>query len=198
MDGSQEAARTKLVVGLGNPGSKYVGTRHNVGFEVLETLARRLQADAPRAKFEGQMTQVNLAGSPVILFWPLTYMNESGRAVAAAVKFFKINPEVDLLVISDDLSLPLGKLRLRARGSAGGQKGLNDILRVLASQSIARLRVGIDPPPAGWDVADYVLSRSRKDEQDELRLALQNAADAVELWSRSGIETCMNKFNGAN
>ncbi len=98
-------------------------------------------------------------------------------------------------MISDDLSLPLGKLRMRARGSSGGQKGLNDILRALGTQEIARLRVGIEPPPPQWDVADYVLSRFRKEEQDVIRIAYENAADAVELWCREGIETCMNKVN---
>ena len=192
---TEEAPKTKLVVGLGNPGSKYVGTRHNVGFDVLDVLAKRVAAEAPRAKFEGQLTTVKIAGSPAILFWPLTYMNESGRAVAAAVRFYKIDPEADLLVICDDISLPLGKLRLRARGSSGGQKGLNDILRAVASQAIARLRVGIEPPPAGWDVADYVLSRFRKDELDAMRVATVQAADAVELWCQLGIDACMNKIN---
>lgn len=193
---TEEALKTKLVVGLGNPGSKYAGTRHNVGFEVLESLARRGVADAPRPKFDGQMTTIQLAGAAAVhLFWPLTYMNQSGRAVAAAVRFYKIDPEVDLLVICDDMSLPLGKLRMRARGSSGGQKGLNDILRALASQAIARLRVGIEPAPPGWDVADYVLSRFRKDEQDAVKVAIENAADAVELWCRSGIDACMNQIN---
>lgn len=194
---TEDAPKTRLVVGLGNPGSKYAGTRHNIGFDVLEVLARRIGADAPRAKFEGQLTAIKLADQPVILFWPLTYMNESGRAVAATTKFYKLAPESDLLVICDDLSLPLGKLRLRARGSSGGQKGLNDILRTLASQEIARLRIGIEPAPDGWDVADYVLSRFRKDEQAVIELAREQAADAVELWCRAGIDVCMNKINSA-
>jgi len=129
------------------------------------------------------------------LLWPLTYMNESGRSVAAAARFYKIDPEVDLLVICDDLSLPLGKLRMRARGSSGGQKGLNDILRALGSQSIARLRIGIEPPPANWDVADYVLSRFRKEEQESIKTTVERAADSVELWCRLGIDACMNQIN---
>ena len=192
---TDEAPKTRLVVGLGNPGSKYVGTRHNVGFEVLEVLAKRARADAPRAKFDGQLTTIKLPSGPAILFWPLTYMNESGRAVAAAARFYKIEPESDLLVICDDLSLPLGKLRMRARGSSGGQKGLNDIIRALATQEIARLRVGIEPTPAGWDAADYVLSRFRKEEQETMREAIERAAAAVELWCQLGIEACMNRIN---
>jgi len=192
---TDEAPKTKLVVGLGNPGSKYSATRHNVGFDVLDVLAKRMVADAPRAKFDGQLTTTKVAAVPTILFWPLTYMNESGRAVAAAARFYKIEPESDLLVICDDLSLPLGKLRLRARGSSGGQKGLNDIIRAMGTQEIARLRVGIEPVPAGWDAADYVLSRFRKEEQETIREAVERAADAVELWCQLGIEACMNRIN---
>ena len=186
-----------LFVGLGNPGPKYASTRHNIGFDVLEILARRQAADSPRMKFDGQLTTIKVAGQPVILFWPLTYMNESGRAVAAAVKFYKLDPIGDVLVVCDDLSLPLGKLRVRARGSSGGQKGLGDILRALGTQDIARLRVGIEPAPSNWDVADYVLSRFRKDEQDVIAVAKERAADAVELWCREGTANCMNKINGS-
>ncbi|MCC6507914.1 MAG: aminoacyl-tRNA hydrolase [Pirellulaceae bacterium] len=186
-----------MVVGLGNPGPKYASTRHNIGFDVLEILARRQAADSPRMKFDGQLTTIKVAGQPVILFWPLTYMNESGRAVAAAVKFYKLDPIGDVLVVCDDLSLPLGKLRVRARGSSGGQKGLGDILRALGTQDIARLRVGIEPAPSNWDVADYVLSRFRKDEQDVIAVAKERAADAVELWCREGTTNCMNKVNGS-
>ena len=192
---SLDAPKTKLVVGLGNPGSKYVGTRHNVGFDVIEVLRQRSVAEAPRAKFDGQITTARLAAGSVLLFWPWTFMNESGRAVAAAVRFYKIEPAEDLLVICDDLSLPLGKLRMRARGSSGGQKGLKDILQSLGTEAVARLRVGIEPAPAGWDVADYVLSRFRKDEQDTIGVAIHEAADAVELWCQKGIDACMNKIN---
>lgn len=192
---SQEAPKTKMIVGLGNPGSKYVGTRHNVGFDVLDVLGRRLFADAPRAKFDGQLATGTFADGQILLFWPWTFMNESGRAVSAAVRFYKIDPQSDLLVICDDLSLPLGKLRMRARGSSGGQKGLKDILQSLGTEAIGRLRVGIEPAPTGWDVADYVLSRFRKDELDSMAVAIQEAADAVELWCRLGIDACMNKIN---
>ncbi len=192
---TDEAAKTRLIVGLGNPGPKYAATRHNVGFDVLDVLSKRHLADAPRAKFEGQLTTIKLAGNPVILFWPLTYMNESGRAVAAAVKFYKLGATTDVLVICDDLSLPLGKLRMRARGSSGGQKGLGDILRALGTQDVARLRVGIEPAPDSWDVADYVLSRFRKDEQATIDVARVLAADAAELWCREGIDVAMNRIN---
>ena len=187
--------KTRLIVGLGNPGPKYASTRHNIGFDVLEILTKRHLADAPRTKFEGQQTTIKVAGQPVLLFWPLTYMNESGRAVSAAVKFYKLAPTTDVLIICDDLSLPLGKLRMRARGSSGGQKGLGDILRALGTQDVARLRVGIEPAPANWDVADYVLSRFRKEEQGTIEVAKEQAADAVELWCREGVDASMNKIN---
>jgi PTH1 family peptidyl-tRNA hydrolase len=192
---TDEPAKTRLIVGLGNPGPKYAATRHNIGFDVLEILSRRHLAETPRMKFEGQISTISLAGGPAHLFWPLTYMNESGRAVSAAVKFYKLAPTTDVLVICDDLSLPLGKLRMRARGSSGGQKGLGDILRALGTQDVARLRVGIEPAPANWDVADYVLSRFRKDEQAAIDVAREQAADAVELWAREGIDTAMNRTN---
>jgi peptidyl-tRNA hydrolase, PTH1 family len=185
----------KLVVGLGNPGAKYAGTRHNVGFDVLEELAQRLGATDRRAKFEGEMASTTIAGAPVTLLWPLTFMNASGRCVAAVARFYKIEPESDILVVCDDLSLPLGKLRMRARGSSGGQKGLNDILRAFGTQTLARLRVGIEPPPEHWDVADYVLSRFRKDEQDSVAEATRKAADAARLWCEQGIDYCMNIVN---
>ncbi len=191
-----ESGNYRLVVGLGNPGAKYAHTRHNIGFDVLDVLARRRLAETPRVKFEGQIASMRLGDQSVLLFWPQTYMNESGRAVAAAAKFYKLNPQTDVLVLCDDMSLPLGKLRIRARGSSGGQKGLKDILRALASEEIARLRIGIEPAPAGWDVADYVLSRFRKDEQDTIAVAIETAADAVEMWCQLGTDACMNKFNG--
>lgn len=192
---TDETAKTRLIVGLGNPGPKYASTRHNIGFDVLEILSKRHMADAPRSKFEGLQTTIKLDGNAVHLFWPLTYMNESGRAVAAAVKFYKLTPSTDVLVICDDLSLPLGKLRLRARGSSGGQKGLGDILRALGTQDVARLRVGIEPAPANWDVADYVLSRFRKDEQATIDIAKEEAGDAAMLWCREGIDVAMNRIN---
>ncbi|MEZ6080498.1 MAG: aminoacyl-tRNA hydrolase [Pirellulaceae bacterium] len=168
-----------MVVGLGNPGPKYSGTRHNVGFDVLDHLSRSHSAAAVRAKFEGQLTTVTIADTTLLLVWPLTYMNESGRCVKAVAQFYKIDPLSDLLVICDDLSLPLGKLRVRSKGSAGGQKGLNHILQVFGTQEIPRLRIGIDPAPPQWETADYVLGRFRSDEKPVIGQAIQEAANAV-------------------
>lgn len=185
----------KLIVGLGNPGDKYKGTRHNIGFDVLDELSNRTTGSKV-AKFEGQLIQTTLGGQTAILLWPLTMMNLSGRSVGAVSKFYKIEP-ADILVICDDLALPLGKLRFRGKGSAGGQKGLADILRVLGNDELARLRIGIDATPAGWDTADYVLSRFKKDEVCIVDNAVKRAADGVIDWATSGIDYCMNRYNSS-
>lgn len=185
----------KVVVGLGNPGEKYNGTRHNIGFAVLDELARR-GGGTKVGKFEGQLLQMTLGGQPAILLWPLTMMNLSGRSVGSVTKFYKVELS-DILVVCDDLALPLGKIRFRAKGSAGGQKGLADILRVLESEAVARLRVGIDATPEGWDTADYVLSRFKSDEKSVVETAVSRAADGVVDWITSGIEHCMNRYNSS-
>jgi PTH1 family peptidyl-tRNA hydrolase len=185
----------KVVVGLGHPGEKYNGTRHNIGFAVLDELARR-NGGTKVGKFEGQLLQITSGGQQAILLWPLTMMNLSGRSVGAVTKFYKVELS-DILVVCDDLSLPLGKIRFRAKGSAGGQKGLADILRVLGSEAVARLRVGIDATPEGWDTADYVLSRFKSDEKSVVETAVCRAADGVVDWITSGIEHCMNRYNSS-
>ena len=187
--------RTKLVVGLGNPGAKYDNTRHNVGFEVLNEVAKKTFADSPRTKFEGQFCKVAVDETPLVLVWPLTYMNCSGQCVRGFVDFFKVDFENDVLVVCDDMSLPLGKIRLRAKGSAGGQKGLNDILRVAGSQQVGRLRVGIDQPPPGWNAPDYVLGRFPKDDRPVVDQGVATAASAVLDWCRTDITNCMNQYN---
>ncbi len=186
----------KLVVGLGNPGRKYEATRHNVGFRVISEAARRFAAPASRPKFDGQYSEVQVAGERVLLLCPQTFMNKSGASVLAARDFYKIENN-DILVVCDDFSLPLGKLRFRPKGSAGGQKGLHDVIQRLGSQEIPRLRIGIDPPPDNWDVADFVLSKFRSSELKTIDTAIQVAADAVETWSRVGVDACMNKYNGS-
>src|SRR5262245_27422045 len=132
----------KLVVGLGNPGRKYVGTRHNIGFAVLDELRRRGGSLRPRAAFEAEVVEFHLAGVKTLLAWPQTFMNLSGSSVLGLRDFYKL-PNEDLLIVCDDLNLPLGKLRLRGSGSSGGQKGLDDILRRLSSDAVPRLRIGI-------------------------------------------------------
>lgn len=184
----------KLVVGLGNPGAKYRGTRHNVGYDVLAELARRYDAGKPRNRFAGETVDVTLSGARVLLLSPTTYMNRSGRSVVEACGFFKLGPE-DLLVVCDDLSLPLGKIRVRPKGSSGGHKGLEDIIRSLGTENFPRLRVGIGSPPQGLDAAEFVLMRFSAEEREVIREAVTRACDAVAVWVTQGIDACMNRYN---
>jgi PTH1 family peptidyl-tRNA hydrolase len=185
----------KLVVGLGNPGKKYQDTRHNVGFEVLNELVRRFPGDRPKGRFSGETMDLAVAGQKILLLWPHTFMNVSGKSVLAARDFYKIDDE-DLLVVCDDFQLPLGKLRLRASGSSGGQKGLDDCLRRLGTQRLARLRLGIGPVPERWDVADFVLGKFDESDQPQVQQMVRRSADAVETWVSGGIQEAMNRFNG--
>jgi peptidyl-tRNA hydrolase, PTH1 family len=187
----------KIVVGLGNPGPKYDRTRHNVGYRVIEELSQRLAAGKPRMRFDATLAEGNLGGEKVLLACPQTYMNESGRSVRQLVDFFGLALS-DLLVVCDDFNLELARLRMRASGSAGGQKGLADIIRKLATEEFPRLRIGIGRPPGQMDAADFVLSKFKRSEQDTIEEAVVRAAEGVELWVRSGIGPAMNRINAAS
>jgi PTH1 family peptidyl-tRNA hydrolase len=184
----------KLVVGLGNPGRRYEGTRHNVGFVVLAELARKCAAGKAKSKFHGLVFDASLGGQPALLLCPETFMNLSGTSVQEAQSFYKIALE-DLLVICDDINLPLGKLRLRGSGSSGGQKGLEDVIRRLGTEDFARLRIGVGQPAEGWSWVDYVLSKFTKDEIPVVAEASCRAADAAADWAREGLQYCMNRYN---
>jgi PTH1 family peptidyl-tRNA hydrolase len=184
----------KLIVGLGNPGRKFEKTRHNVGFEVLDVVARRFAQGAEKDRFDGRVADATIDGQRVLLLWPHTLMNRSGESVSAAVQFYDL-PLADVLVVSDDFNLPMGTLRFRSQGSAGGQKGLKDILDRLGSQQIARLRIGIGPVPTDWDPADFVLSRFASGERPVIHQAIERAAEGVACWVVEGIEASMNQFN---
>jgi peptidyl-tRNA hydrolase, PTH1 family len=186
----------KLIVGLGNPGRKYAGTRHNVGFDVLAALARRGGAPSPRSVFEADLTETNIGGERTLLLAPQTFMNLSGRAVRQALDFYKL-PLSELLVVCDDLNLPAGRLRLRKSGSAGGQKGLKNIIDHVGTEDFARLRIGIDRPPDRIDATAYVLQRFAAAEKDAIDAAVKSAADAVELWVTRGPDAAMNIANPA-
>jgi len=186
----------KLIVGLGNPGREYVGTRHNVGWRVAEALAGRAGLQTWREKFEARLAEGRLAGRKVVLARPLTYMNASGQAVRPMMEFWKLDPD-DLLVVLDDVALDLGRIRLRAAGSAGGHHGLESIIRHLGHERFARLRVGIGAPPSAKEGADYVLSRFACHEQPKIDDAVHRAADAAETWIRRGTEAAMSRFNQA-
>ena len=188
----------RFVVGLGNPGRRYRGTRHNVGFCVAEVLHERWRLGRPRDGFGGRVADGRVARggqeARVTVLCPQTYMNRSGRAVGELVSFYKAAPAA-LLVVLDDLELPLGRLRLRAQGSAGGHNGLDDVLRALGTRTVPRLRVGIGRPPGSWDPVDYVLAPFRDDEREAIDVAVQQAADAVEDWIFDGIDAAMERTN---
>lgn len=184
----------KLVVGLGNPGRKYVGTRHNIGFEVLGELARRHTAPPPKVRFECEFTEILIGGIRIFLAAPQTYMNLSGRAVRQMIDFYRI-PVDQLLVVCDDINLETARLRLRASGTAGGQKGLDNIIQQLGTNAVARLRIGVGRPPERMDSADYVLSKFMKSELKPMEQAVIKAADGIELWAKVGVHAAMNEVN---
>jgi PTH1 family peptidyl-tRNA hydrolase len=184
----------KVVVGLGNPGPKYAGTRHNAGFEVIDYLARGPGCSAFREKFEAFVAEMKEGDEAVLLVKPLTFMNLSGRSVRAVLDFYKL-PVEQLLVVCDDFNLPLGKLRVRAKGSHGGQNGLRNIQEQLGTDAYARLRIGVGQPDPG-EAVDFVLSRFKPGERAAVEEAVATAAQAVLTWVRGGLDACMNRFNG--
>jgi len=184
----------KLVVGLGNPGSKYEGTRHNIGFQVVDRLAEGGAGATFARKFEGLLAETEIDFQRVLLLKPQTFMNLSGRSVGQALRFYKLDL-ADLLVVCDDLNLPLGKLRIRGGGSDGGQKGLRDITPAVGSDAYARLRIGIGERGEA-DASDFVLSRFRSSERPLIDDALILASQAVAVWVAQGLAAAMNRFNG--
>ncbi len=184
----------RLVVGLGNPGRKYQDTRHNVGFQVVAELAQRFGQSTPRSKFQGEVVEAAIGLEKVLLLCPHTYMNRSGSSILALRDFYKLELD-EMIVVCDDMSLPLGKLRIKPQGSSGGQNGLRDIIQRLGSEEFTRLRVGIGTLPPGWDAADFVLSKFTKEDQADIKVAVARAADAVECWVKQGVESCMNQYN---
>jgi PTH1 family peptidyl-tRNA hydrolase len=183
----------KLIVGLGNPGTEYARTRHNAGFMVVDRLATRHRLTSPRTKFHAGMLEGPIAGDKCVLLQPVTYMNRSGLAVGEAVGFYKL-PLSDLLVVVDDVALPVGRMRLRAGGSAGGHNGLSDIERALGTSEYPRLRIGIDPPGRAPQ-RDYVLGRFSPDQLLKLDPMLDIAANAIEAWITHGIAKAMSLYN---
>ena len=183
-----------LLAGLGNPGAQYERTRHNAGFMVLDRAAQAWGAEWKAWRNLGVFAKVSVAGCEVFLLKPSTYMNESGRAVSSLARFYKIPPQ-NCLICFDDVSLDIGKLRLRANGSAGGQKGMKSVIEQFGTQDIARLRVGIGPKPEKFDLANFVLSNFPKAEQPALDGALNRAVEALEVYLKDGLEKAMNRFN---
>jgi len=188
-------AGLKLIVGLGNPGGRHVGTRHNVGFEVVNLLAMRAGVRLRRGRFRSHQARGRLADADVLLMQPHTYVNRAGGAVRAACNYYRLVELSDLLVICDDVNLPLGKLRLRRSGSGGGHNGLDSIIEALGTQGFTRLRVGVGAPPPYMEQSAYVLGRFAAEEREEIAAAIARAAEAGEAWVAAGIDEAMNRFN---
>jgi PTH1 family peptidyl-tRNA hydrolase len=185
----------KLIVGLGNPGAQYQMTRHNIGFEVLDRLARRYApGEIARGRFHGVTLDAQIDGTRAMLLKPATFMNRSGQAVAEAVGFFKLSTSDDVLIIVDDVALPCGQIRLRPEGGAGGHNGLADVEQKLGTERYARLRLGVDQP-GQIPQSDYVLGRFRPDQWDLVDPAVNDAVDAAACWATRGIQDAMNRFN---
>jgi PTH1 family peptidyl-tRNA hydrolase len=191
-------SQMKMVVGLGNPGEEYVNTRHNIGFKVIGSLAKALAIDVRKRKFGARVGLGEVGGKNLILLKPWQFMNRSGEAVAKAVGFYKL-PLSELLVVTDDMALEPGRIRIRAKGSAGGHKGLADVIDKLGTNQFGRLRVGIGSPSARlWreqEAIDYVLGGPTRDERPLLDEAIERAKEVVLCWLELGIEAAMNKFN---
>ena len=184
-----------LIVGLGNPGIKYRNTRHNIGFMVLEQLADELNASFKKHDPSSQVAKTHFKDYPLLLAMPQTYMNLSGLAVQNISSYYKIDLS-KMLVIVDDVNLPLGKLRLRSKGSAGGHNGLKSIIKHVHTQDFARLRLGISPIHNNKDLANFVLSAFAKSEKEAINQMIILAIDAIKSFLLEGIDVAMNKFNG--
>ena len=183
----------KLIVGLGNPGRRYNQTRHNLGFQVLDDLADRWNARVSRTKFQGLFGETQVNGEKIVLLKPQTFMNLSGQAVAEAVGFYQTGLD-DVLVVLDDMDLPLGCLRIRPGGSAGGHRGLKSVIERLGCRDVPRLRIGIGAVE-GEKAIGHVLGRFSEDELPRVRRAVERAADAAEGWARDGLEAAQNRYN---
>lgn len=186
----------KLIAGLGNPGKEYQNTRHNSGFMAVDLLADRLNTSITSNKFNALTAQVRINGEAVLLMKPLTYMNESGSAVSQAVSYYKIDPQ-DILIIHDDMDLPVGSVRIRKKGSAGGQKGMKSIISCLNTDEIARIRIGVGHSARGNHkiVPDWVLSPISKEDRDIFHKALQASADAAYDWVYKDMDIVMSEYN---
>lgn len=183
-----------LLVGLGNPGARYARNRHNIGFRCLQRLAGRHGLEFARRQKNARVAQGTVLGQPVLLALPQTYMNESGRSVGPLVQFYKV-PLDHLLVVYDDLDLPLGVLRLRPDGGSGGHRGMQSVIQHLGTNAFPRLRLGIGRPPGGKDPADYVLEDFRPEEEPIVDEMLDRAVAAIECWLTEGLEKAMSLYN---
>ena len=183
-----------IIVGLGNPGKKYANTRRNLGYITLELLAARFGIKIEKSKFKSLVGEGNIAGQKVLLMKPETYMNNSGEAVRAAMEFYKIEPE-NLLIVYDDLDIPLGKIRIRSAGSAGTHNGMRSVIRLLGQDGFPRIRIGIGTEKNTGDLVNYVIGGFTKEEVEPLEKACLEAVDAITCYLENGIEIAMNRYN---
>ena len=184
-----------LIVGLGNPTKQYEKTRHNIGFDVMDALADKYNISISENKHKALCGKGVIEGMKVVLAKPQTYMNLSGESVRAMVDYYTIDPEQELIVVYDDISLEPGKIRIRKKGSAGGHNGIKNIIAQLGTQNFQRVKVGVGEKPKGWDLADYVLGHFSKEDRALVDDALKRAAEAVELMVQGEVDQAMNQFN---
>ncbi len=185
----------KLIVGLGNPGTKYAGTRHNIGFDAITAISDRFNIRLGTKEMKGITGKGIMGGCKVLLVQPQTFMNNSGECVRALMDFYKITAK-DLIVLYDDVALAPGKLRVRGKGSAGGHNGIKSIISHIGTDIFERVRIGVGEKPEGWDLADHVLARFPKETEADMRDALGRTVDAVEMLLTDGLDATMNRFNG--
>jgi len=190
----KEAEEVKLIVGLGNPGSRYELTRHNSGFLIVDQLVDKYVSSGFKEKGKVLLAEAAIGGEKVLLAKPQTFMNLSGQGVIPLAQFYKIAP-ADILVIYDDLDLEVGKIRLRPQGGSGGHNGIKSIIQLLGTEEFPRLKIGIGRPPANWDTADYVLSRFTSEEWSVITKVIDDGVAAAEAYLKEGIHQAMNKYN---
>lgn len=186
-----------LIVGLGNPGRNYVDTRHNVGFMTIDRIANKHNIEVIKSKHNALIGEGSIKGERVILMKPMTFMNESGRAIIDCVRFLKI-PIDNIIVICDDIDIPFGTVRVKKKGSAGTHNGLKSIINHTKDQNFPRIKISVGKKPAYMDLANFVLSRFSNDEKKVLDLQIDDAVEATELIIKSGVDEAMNKLNGVN
>lgn len=186
----------RIIVGLGNPTLKYSKTRHNVGFDTIDVISKKHKIKVKKNQFKSLVGEGFINGEKVVLVKPMTYMNNSGEAVREVVDYYKIDPDKGLIVISDDLTLDVGVLRLRGKGSAGGHNGLKSIIKLIESQSFDRVRIGIGKVPMDRDIITHVLSRFDKGERKVVKESFEVAANAIECILEDGMDKAMSKYNG--
>lgn len=185
-----------IIAGLGNPTSQYEGTRHNIGFDVMDALAEKYNISISEKKHKALCGKGVIEGEKVLLVKPQTYMNLSGESIAEILNYYKADAEEDFLVVFDDISLAPGNIRIRKKGSAGGHNGIKNIIAMTGTQGFARIKIGVGEKPEGWDLADYVLGRFSKEERASVEDAFVDAMEAAELILSGDLAGAMNKFNG--